>query len=160
MTGPVQMIQELMREIWRGRWLAVTVAWAVSLVLGAGIFMMKDRYEASARLYIDTQSVLKPLMVGLAFQPDIDQQVRMLARTVVSRPNVERLLEAPGVSLTPPLPAEREHNIDRLIDKIKVDSSGGNLYVISVRDPDAKRAEAIVAGLVNLFVDSGVDSCG
>lgn len=34
MTGPLQMIQELLREIWRGRWLAVGVAWGVSLVLG------------------------------------------------------------------------------------------------------------------------------
>ena len=55
MTGPLQMIQELLREIWRGRWLAVTVAGASPAVLGAVIFLMKDRYEATARIYIDTR---------------------------------------------------------------------------------------------------------
>ena len=58
-----------------------------------------DRYEASAKVFVDTQTVLKPLMTGLAFQPDVDQQVRMLARTLISRPNVERLMSSPRVGL-------------------------------------------------------------
>ena len=91
MTGPLQIIQELLREVWRGRWLAVSVAWGLSLVLGVGIFLMKDRFEATARIYIDTQTVLKPLMADLAFQPDIQQQITMLARTLLSRPNIELL---------------------------------------------------------------------
>ncbi len=64
------------------------------------IAIVPDRYEANARVYVDTQSVLKPLMVGLAYQPDIDQQVRMLARTLVSRPNVERLIDTPEIGLS------------------------------------------------------------
>ena len=63
---------------------------------------MKDRYEASARIYIDTQSVLKPLMAGLAFQPNIEQQLRMLARTLISRPNIEMLRASPDGWTSPP----------------------------------------------------------
>ncbi|MBK7744621.1 MAG: hypothetical protein IPI40_13670 [Betaproteobacteria bacterium] len=51
-----------------------------------------DKYEASARIYVDTQSVLKPLMSGIAIQPNIDQQVMILSRTLISRPNVEKLV--------------------------------------------------------------------
>ena len=83
MTGPFRMAQELLGDIWRGRWLAVWVAWGGSVVLGLTIFLMQDRYEASARVYIDTQSVLKPLMVGLAFQPQ--QKLRgRLGREVIT----------------------------------------------------------------------------
>ena len=160
MTGPVQMTQELLREIWRGRWLAVTVAWGVSLLLGGVIFMMKDRYEASARVYIDTQSVLKPLMVGLAFQPDIDQQIRMLARTLISRPNIELLRNDKDIGWEPSDPKKLEQEIQDLTKAIKMGPGGGgnNVYAISYRDTDPQRAQRLVERLVKMFVNSGGDT--
>jgi len=160
MTGPLQMIQELLREVWRGRWLAVTVAWVVSVVLGLVVFTMKDRYEASARVYIDTQSVLKPLMVGLAFQPDIDQQIRMLARTLISRPNIEMLRNAKDIGWEPSDPRRLEQDILDLTRAIKMGPGGGgpNVYAISYRDTDPERAQRLVERLVKMFVSSGGDS--
>ena len=143
--------------MWRRRWLAVAATWIVALVGFAVVWFTPNRYEASARVYVDTQTVLKPLMAGLAFQPDTDQQVRMLARTLVSRPNVEHILIATKTD-----PAghgiAHEQAVDRMIDRIKVDSSGGNLYVISFRDTDPAAAKAIVAALVDLFVGNGTDA--
>lgn len=151
-------LQTALRAIWRRRWIAAGVAWGVTALATIAVALVPNRYEATSRVYVDTQTVLKPLMAGLTFQPDIDQQVRMLARTVVSRPNIERLLELPGVDLGTEVHADRERTIDRLIDRIKIASTGGNLYVISLRDTDASRAKAIVAGLVSLFVDSSIDA--
>ncbi len=159
MTGPLQMIQELLREIWRGRWLAVSVAWGVSLLLGVTVLLMKDRYEASARVYIDTQSVLKPLMVGLAFQPDIDQQIRMLARTLISRPNMELLRNSKDIGWEPSDPKKIEQDIQDLTKAIKMGPGGGgnNVYAISYRDTDPQRAQRLVERLVKMFVNSGGD---
>jgi polysaccharide chain length determinant protein (PEP-CTERM system associated) len=153
------MFQELLREIWRGRWLAVGVAWGVSLVLGVAVFMMKDRYEASARVYIDTQSVLKPLMVGLAFQPDIDQQIRMLARTLISRPNMELLRNDRDIGWEPSDPRKLEQDVLDLTKAIKMGPGGGgtNVYAISYRDTDPERAQRLVERLVKMFVSSGGD---
>lgn len=155
----IRQIRTVLRGVWRHRWAGLAAACAVALLGAVGVALMKDRYEATSRVYVDTQSVLKPLMAGLAFQPDIDQQVRMLARTLVSRPNVERLMDAPDIALAPADPREREKALMKLMDKIKVTpSGGGNLYTISYRDTEPQRARRLVEGLVNLFMESSIGS--
>ena len=147
-----------LRAVWRRRWIAVATTWIAAVLGIAATSLVHDRYEASARIYVDTQTVLKPLMQGLAFQPDTEQQVRMLARTLLARPNVEKLMSRPGPSLAM-VGEDKDHAIDRLIKTVQLDASGaGNLYTISFRDRDAERARAVVAGLVDMFVDSGIGS--
>lgn len=148
--------RDVARVLWRGRWVVVGVAWGLSLVFAVAILFVRDRYEASARIYIDTQSVLKPLMVGLTFQPDIDQQVKMLAQTLITRPNLERLRASPEIGWGPTDPNSYDREVDALISKIKVESSGStNLYTISYRDTDPGRARRLVDSLVKTFVSSG-----
>src|SRR5262245_55128534 len=102
-----------LRAVWRRRWIAVACAWVTALVGIAVTSTVPDRYQASAKIYVNTQSVLKPLMQGLAFQPDSDQQVRMLARTLVSRPNVEQLIKRPGVHI-----GLKGEDPERVIDRL------------------------------------------
>jgi polysaccharide chain length determinant protein (PEP-CTERM system associated) len=145
--------------MWDRRWIAASIAWGLAVVLGLGVYLMKDRYEASARIYVDTQTVLKPLMAGLAFQPDIDQQVRMLARTLISRPNVERLFQNQHIGLDRPDPGQTDRAMERLKDQIKVSPSGsGNLFAISYRDSDERRAQRLVEALVAIFVESSANT--
>lgn len=147
---------EVAHAMWRRRWAALITAWVVAGVCVVLVMSLHDRYEASARVYVDTQTVLKPLMNGLAVQPDIDQQVGMLARTLISRPNAERLLDSPSIGLLQPTPQTRDRAIDALIAAIKVAPIGSNLYSISYRDTDPQRAQRLVKGLVEMFVDTGV----
>ena len=154
-----QIVEEVLialRAIWRRRWLAIAVMWGVGLAGFAVVWFVPNRYEANARIYVDTQTVLKPLMQGLAFQPDTDQQVRMLAKTLVSRPNVEHILKATHAKV-PTTGVAHEQAVDQMIDRVKIDG-GGNLYVISVKDTDPTAAKAVVAALVDLFVGNGTEA--
>lgn len=148
------------RSIWRHRWMAVAVAWIAAALGALIVWFVPERYEARARIYVDTQTVLKPLMAGLAFQPDIDQQVRMLGRTLISRPNVEKLLGDATLGLPKATTtAARDQQIEILMKTIKVELTGGNnLYAISYRDVESARAQRLVEGLVSMFMDSGLDT--
>ncbi|AKJ29908.1 XrtA system polysaccharide chain length determinant [Caldimonas brevitalea] len=153
----VRQAAGVLYDVWQRRWIALGVAWLAAVLGGAIVFIVKDRYEATAQIYVDTQTVLKPLMAGLAFQPDIDQQVRMLARTLVSRPNVEKLVDNRDIGLMPPEGSQRERVINSLMTKIRVTpSGGGNLYTISYRDTEGERAHRVVENLVNLFVEASI----
>jgi polysaccharide chain length determinant protein (PEP-CTERM system associated) len=146
-------------SVWQHRWMAVAVAWIVALAGALVVWVVPERHEARARVYVDTQTVLRPMMVGLAFQPDIDQQVRMLGRTLISRPNVERLVNNPAIGLDKLEPGQLDGQIETLMKSIKVELTGGNnLYAISYRDQDPVRARKLVEVLVGMFMESGLDT--
>lgn len=158
MDDLLRQVSGMLVAIWQRRWIGMAAAWVVALLAMAAVtLVIRDRYEASAKVFVDTQTVLKPLMSGLAFQPDVDQQVRMLARTLISRPNVEQLIKSPRAGLNNLSEAERDRTIDRLTKEIKVAPSGdANLFSITYRDINPQRAQIIVGELVSLFVSSGV----
>ncbi len=152
----VERVRRICRIAVLRRWLALAAMAAVALLSAIAIALLHDRYQATARVYVDTQTVLKPLMQSLTFQPDIDQQVSMLARTLISRPNVEKLVADPALQLEGATPAAHEHIVTGLMNDIKIVPSGaGNLYDISYRGTSPERARRLVEATVGLFVDSG-----
>lgn len=155
METSVEKARSWLRGAWKRRWLAVSVAWAVALLSAALIPVVPQRYEASSRIYVDTQSVLKPLMAGLIYQPDIDEQLDILARTLISRPNLEQLVDRPEFGFAVSTPAERELTLTQLMKRIKLmPADPGNLYTISYRDTQPERAHALVQATIDLFMRS------
>lgn len=146
-----------LRAMWLYRWWGLVVAWVVGVGAGFVIFLMPDRYESSARIYVDTQSILKPLMTGLAIQPDIDQQVAILSRTLISRPTVERLIQMADLDISAKTKEQKEDLIARLISKLRIQSAGrDNLYTLAYQDENPERAKRVVQSLMSIFVESGL----
>jgi polysaccharide chain length determinant protein (PEP-CTERM system associated) len=154
MNDILNKVSQIFTAVWLRRWMALGIAAGVALVALVVITRLQDRYEAGAKVYVDTQTVLKPLMNGLAYQPDIEQQVTMLAKTLISRPNVEQLVDSPLIGIGPS--KDRDREIERLMKEIKIAPSGNNLYALTYRDVKPQRAQRIVQSLVELFVDSGI----
>ena len=153
----VTQITSYLRGMWRYRWWGMALAWIVGVVAGLVIYQMPDKYESSARVYVDTQSVLRPLMAGLAVQPNIDQQITMLSRTLISRPNVEKLINMADLDLGVNTPEEREALITRLSKDLRIASSDRTtLFMLSYADTRPERAQRVVQSLLSLFVESGL----
>ena len=146
-----------LRGMWHRRWIGLAAAWIVAIVGVAIVYKIPERYEASARVYVDTESLLRPLLAGLAVQPNLDQQVSLISRTLISRPNVEKLLRLADLDLQTSDAADRDELIDRVIKSIKLEGNvTSNLYVISYRDADPNRARKVVQSLLSIFVESSL----
>lgn len=144
-----------LRSAWYYRWQAAATAWIVALGGWTAVYLMPDRYEAHARVFVDTQSMLRPLLTGLAVQPNTDQVVLMMSRTLISSVNLEKVVQMadPGQKS----PEERERLIARLTQGLTIRSAGReNLYTLSYSDEDRERAKRVVQSLLTIFVDRSV----
>ena len=143
------------RLVSRRRWLVLGAGSLTAVLCAIGVASIPERYEASARIYVDTQTVLKPLMANLAYQPDIDQQVGMLARTLISRPNVERLVRSPELGFDVSSSRKTDALVSSLMNQIRIKPTPeGNLYDITYRGSSPSGAQHLVEATVDLFVNS------
>ena len=130
-----------LRGMWRFRWWGLALAWVVGIVGSMAVYLMPDHYESSARIHVDTQSVLRPLMSGLAVQPNIGQQIDLLSRTLISRPNVEKLITMADLDLTVQNAEQREALITSVTKRLSIQSGrGDNLFTLSYNDPEPGRS--------------------
>lgn len=145
----------LLRGMWQRRWIGLIVAWVVGVAAVLAVARLPDRYQASARIYVDTQSVLKPLMSGLAVQPNVEQQLAILSRTLISRPNIEKLMRMADLDIAAKSKEDQERMVDELMRTLEIGGAGrDNLYTVVYRDTDPNRAKRVVQSLVSIFVES------
>lgn len=153
----ISQLSGYLRSMWRHRWYALATAWLVSLIGWAMIFSMPSRFEASARIYVDTTSILGPLMAGLAVKPNLDQQVGMIARTLITRPNLEKVLRNSDLDIKARNNSEKEELIDSLQARIQLIGTGkDNLFSLTYWDSHPEQAKKVVQALVNIFVESSL----
>lgn len=148
------LLAQYLRAAWRRRWMGVIIAWLVCGVGWVGVYTIPNTYESSARLFVDADAVLTPLLRGIAADSAPATQLEILQRTLLSRPNLEKLISKTDLDLTLNSPSDRERLITRLAAEIKVTPQTKNLFTITYRDPKPKQAHDVVQTLLTIFVES------
>lgn len=150
-------ITTVLRGMWIYRRAGMLTAWLVGAIGAVVVLLMPDYYQASARVFVDTQSILRPLMTGIAVQPNIEQQVSMLSRTLINRPTVERLVRIADLDLGSHSKASTDAVVDTVTKSINIQSTGrDNLYTLSYRDKNSEKAQRVVQALLTIFVESSL----
>ena len=145
------------RGAWRFRWYMHFVAWPLCIGGWIVVHELPDQYEASARVYVDTQSVLRPLLRGLAVEGNVSQEVQLMTRTLLSRPNLEKIARMTDMDLTATTPEAMEEMLDRLKHTITLSGSGReNLYSLKYTDKNPGQAKQVVQSLLTLFVETSL----
>lgn len=157
MEDLLRLARLILRGMWLHRWLGVIVAWVVGLALAAAVFLTPDKYEATARIFVNTDSVLKPLLQGIVVQANTEQQISMLSRTLISRPNIEKLVRMADLDLEIKAAKDKEALIDDITKYLKIKSVGrDNLYTLEFRDSDPEKARKVVQSLATIFIESSL----
>jgi polysaccharide chain length determinant protein (PEP-CTERM system associated) len=165
MNDLILKLKNYIRSAWRFRWPAVALAWAVALIGWGSIFMQPDKYESEAKVYVDTESVLRPLLEGLAVQTDMKQRLHLMTRTLLSHENLQKLILQTDMDHLATNSEEREQLIEWLRETIVVEvdrqpipgtRDTENFYSISYTYSDRFKAQKVVKVLLDIFVESAL----
>jgi polysaccharide chain length determinant protein (PEP-CTERM system associated) len=152
------MLFEQLVTVWKRRWLALAVAWGVCVLGWAIVMAVPQSYESDARVYVDVNGLLEPLLRGLVVGTTPEQSESYLRQTLLSRPNLEQVIllsNLGGVSLDD---IRRQELVDNLARAIKVTTQGDNLVAISYANPNPVVAKNVLDALLTIFAEKAANS--
>lgn len=166
MNEQLTQIYGYLHGMWRYRWSALVIAWIVALIGWPVVFSLPSQYRANAVVYVDTSSVLKPLLKGLAPQTDSRDELKIIARVLLSRDNLMSVIRETDMDLGIDSLSEKEELIKKLVKAIELKGGGrgqqwstkSNVYEIGYQNSSADRAYQVVSNLLNTMIEGTLSS--
>lgn len=150
-------ILDYVKGVWIKKRYVIIFSWLICPVGFLYVASLPDVYSSKAQVFVDTRSVLQPLLRGLAIQTNPDQEIQMMAKTLLSRSNVEKIARESDLDITTATEAEFDALVTKLSKDIKLQSTGrDNIYNISFENKSPSVAQRVVQETLDLFVEGAL----
>jgi len=142
---------------WHYRWIGMGVTWAVCLIGWLGIALVPNQFQAVAMIYVDTDTMMAPLLKGLTVSTDPEQQVSVMLNTLLTRPNLEQVVHLTTPNAANMSSAEMARQVEGLQSHISIKPlNTKNLFELSYTDRNPDRGLNVSQTLLSIFVDSNI----
>jgi len=166
MNEQLTQLYGYLHGMWRYRWSALVIAWVIALLGWPLVYSLPDQFSAKTAIYVDTSSIMKPLLKGLALETDADDELRVMGRVLLSRENLLSVIRETDMDLEINTPEEREAMVESLAKAIVIKGGGNgkkweaksNIYEISYKSISANRAYQVVSNLLNTMIEDTLNS--
>lgn len=148
------IINQYAASTWRHRWAALGVAWLICGLGWLAVIMLPSQYEASTRVAVNADAVLTPLLRGLAVDDATATQLDLMQRTLLSEPNIDKLISKTDLELAVNSPAARQNLVHKLATDIKILPEGHGIFSITYRNSNPKLAYSVVQTLLSIFIET------
>mgnify|MGYP003385661652 CR=1 FL=1 len=151
----LEEIIDYLKGIWIKRRYIIISTWLICPIGWYFVSAMPNVYKSQARVYVDTQSLLRPLLRGLTVETNPNTQIRLMVKTLLSRPNLERISRMTDLDVQAKSPEQYEGIIRNLKNNIKISSAGReNIYTLSIENSDPEMAKNIVQSALTVFIEN------
>lgn len=153
----IDQVIDYLKGIWLKRRYIMVSTWLICPLLWILVVNLDDVYESEARVYADTQSILGPLLKGLTVETNTNRQIELMVRTLLSRPNIERITRMTDLDIQVATPKEYEQLVSDLKEEIIIKKSGGrkdNIFTISYQHKDPEMAKNVVQSALTVFIEN------
>lgn len=142
---------------WQFRWIGLGIAWVVCLLGWVVVALIPDAYQSSAKVYIDTDTLMRPLLRGIVVSTDTQQEIDVMLRTLLTAPNMERVVRATNPKSANWSAPKMQDAVAELTSNVKLKALGTkNLYQIGFTDQNPAYAQSVAQTLLSVMVDSNV----
>lgn len=153
----IEMILDYIRGIWLKKRYIMLCSWLICPIGFGYVAMMPDVYKSQAVVFVDTRSMLQPLLSGLAIQTNPQQEIAMMAQTLLSRSNIEIIARESDLDITVNTAEGYTNLINALSKNIRLDRTGrNNIYNISYSNRNPELAKRVVQETLDLFVEGSL----
>ncbi len=156
MNEAYQQIIAILYGVWRQRIVAISIAWVVCVIGWVFVAQIPNVYESEARIHVDAENFLKPLLGKMAVQNNIYNQVAMMRQTLISRPNIEKVIRMTDQDIYINGDEEWEEKINEVMDDIRINIQAANLFNISYSNENPVIAKMVVDSLLNIFKEENL----
>jgi len=153
----INLVLDYIRGIWIKKRYVMICSWLICPVGFFYVANLPDIYDSKAVVYVDTCSVLQPVLQGMTIQDNPQAEIRMMTRTLLSRDNVEKIARDADLDLTTATETQFEDLVTGLQDSIRLRGTGrSNIYTISYRHQEPIVSQRVVQETLNLFVEGAM----
>jgi len=162
MKQDLEQFMSIAQGMWRRRWQAIGVTWAVVLAGWTVVYLtLLPSYTARAQIYVDTETVLRPLLKGLTVEVNRSEQLGLMTRQLMSRPNLEHVIRQTGLDRQERNPEpfgvaleKLSKNVSLQAERTSSEARNSNFYVITYRNKDPELAKQVVRSLIDAFAEN------
>ena len=157
MQEVLEQMLDYLKGIWLKRRYLMIATWLICPLGWFAVSQLQETYESEARVFADTQSILGPLLKGMTVETNTDAQIALMVKTLLSRPNLERIARMTDLDVQANTPKEFDALIERLKTGISIKKTGGrrqNIFNITFTDKDAVMARDVVQSVITVFIET------
>lgn len=136
------------------RYLAIALFLMIVSVFTWGSYVLPEKYEANSTIYIE-RNIIESLVKGIAMTPSIDDKIRILRDTMLSRNAVLNVLKKMDLDMRTKGDKELEKMITRYQDKTKIKIAKG-LITVSFTHQNPRIARDYINNIINEYVEQNL----
>ncbi len=164
-----EQINELfgyLHGLWRYRWSGLLIAWLVAIAGWIYVYALPNQYNARAVVNIDTSSIMKPLLKGLAVETDQTEELAIMTRVLLSRDNLLKVIRETDMDLDADTPEEKERLVMNLAKSIyltapgkgRFGSTASQIFEIGYESTSPELAYKVVSTLLNQLIENTLNT--
>lgn len=140
------------RGAYKYKWIALIVAWMVSVGGWIFVYSLPDKFSSEAKVHVETRTMLQPLLKGMTIQTDTSALLRIMQQLMFTQNNLEQIIKMSNLDKISG-EANRVELIEKLKEDIKIEGGRDDIFTIEYEATSGTVAKNVVQAVLTVFSD-------